>query len=73
LAARGLKKGPAATALEFCARVCHECQAAGPLVQDLTALYYRGRFGHESLSHHDLQQAEQLLTQLASVPRSLIH
>jgi protein-glutamine gamma-glutamyltransferase len=70
LAARGLKKGSAATALEFCARVCHECQAAGPLVQDLTALYYRGRFGRESLSHHDLQQAEQLLTQLASVPRS---
>jgi hypothetical protein len=73
LAAHGLKKDSAATALEFYARVCHECQAAGPLVQDLTALYYRGRFGHESLSHHDLQQAEQLLTQLASVPRSLIH
>nr|MBA2253093.1 transglutaminase domain-containing protein [Nitrospirales bacterium] len=69
LAARGVSKRSGATALEFSARVCQECQAAGPLVQELTALYYRGRFGHESLSHYDLQQAEQMLTQLASVPR----
>jgi hypothetical protein len=68
LAARGVRKRSAATALEFSAQVCQECQAAGPLVQELTALYYRCRFGHESLSHDDLQQAEHLLTQLASVP-----
>ena len=69
LAAGGLTKDPAATPLEFCARVCHEYQAAGPLVQELTTLYYRGRFGHESLSRDDIQQAEQLLAQLASAPR----
>lgn len=69
LATRGVKKPSAATALEFSAWVCQEFQAAGPLVQELTALYYRGRFGYESLSLHDLQHAEQLLVQLASVPR----
>jgi hypothetical protein len=68
LAARGMKKPSAATPLEFSVCVCRECQAVGPLVQELTTLYYRGRFGHESLSHEELQQAEQLLTQLASVP-----
>ena len=69
LAARGVKKPSAATPLEFSACVCREDQAAGPLVQALTTLYYRGRFGHESLSHDELQQAEQLLTQLASMPQ----
>ena len=69
LAVRGVRKPAAATALEFSARVRQEYQAAGPLVQELTALYYRGRFGHESLSPSDLQQAEHLLTQLASVSR----
>jgi protein-glutamine gamma-glutamyltransferase len=69
LAARGVRKRATATALEFSAQVSQECQAVGPLVQELTSLYYRGRFGHQSLSHDDLQQAGQLLTQLASVPR----
>lgn len=69
LAARGMRKSSAATPLEFCAQVCHECHAAGPFVRELTALYYRGRFGQESLSLYDLQEAEQLLTKLASVQR----
>ena len=69
LAARGVNKPSATTALEFSARVCQECQAAGPLVQELTSLYYRGRFGHESLSRDDLQQGKRLLAQLASVSR----
>jgi protein-glutamine gamma-glutamyltransferase len=69
LAARGVRKPSAETALEFNARVRQEYQAAGPLVQELTALYYRSRFGHESLSPSALQQAEPLLTQLASVSR----
>jgi hypothetical protein len=69
LAARGVNKPSATTALEFSARVCQECQAAGPLVQELTSLYYRGRFGHESLSREDLQQGKRLLAQLASVSR----
>jgi hypothetical protein len=69
LADRGVKKHAAATALEFSVRVCQECQTYGPLVQELTTLYYRGRFGHDSFSHDDLQQAELLLTRLASVPR----
>ncbi len=69
LAARGLNKEPGATPLEFSARICLEYEAAGPLVQELTALYYRVRFGHESLSPYDVQQAERLLTRLACVTR----
>jgi Transglutaminase-like enzymes, putative cysteine proteases len=68
LAAHGVSKQPCATPLEFSARVCREFHAAGPLVQELTALYYRVRFGHELLSQYDLQQAEELLTRLTCVP-----
>ena len=65
LAARGVNKQPGTTPLEFSKRVCQEYRAAGPLVQQLTVLYYRVRFGHEPLSQYDLQQAEGLLTRLA--------
>jgi protein-glutamine gamma-glutamyltransferase len=68
LAARGVSKQPGTTPLEFSARVCREYHAAGPLVQELTALYYRVRFGHELLSQYDLQQAEELLIRLTCVP-----
>ena len=69
LAARGVSKQPGATPLEFSTRVCREFHAAGPLVQELTALYYRVRFGHELLSQYDLQHAEELLTRLTCVAR----
>ena len=69
LAARGVTKEPGATPLEFSVRIHLEYEAAGPLVQELTALYYRVRFGHESLSSYDIQQAEELLTQLTYVTR----
>jgi hypothetical protein len=69
LTARGVSKQPGATPLEFSARVCREFHAAGPLVQELTALYYRVRFGHELLSQYDLQRAEELLTRLTCVAR----
>jgi hypothetical protein len=68
LAARGVSKQPGTTPLEFSARVCREYHAAGSLVQELTALYYRVRFGHELLSLYDLQQAEELLIRLTCVP-----
>jgi Ca2+/Na+ antiporter len=68
LAARGLNKLPGSTPLEFSARIFHEWETAGPFVQDLTAFYYRCRFGREPLSPHDLQQAEELLLRLARLP-----
>jgi protein-glutamine gamma-glutamyltransferase len=67
LAARGVSKQPGATPLEFSERVCREYHVAGPLVHELTVLYYRVRFGHESLSQYDLQQAEELLIRLTCV------
>jgi protein-glutamine gamma-glutamyltransferase len=70
LAARGINKTAGCTPLEFSARVLCECQAVGPIVQDLTALYYRARFGQESLSPYDIQRAEGLLTRLAEVAQS---
>jgi protein-glutamine gamma-glutamyltransferase len=67
LAARGMNKEPGATPLEFSVRICLKYEAAGPLVQELTILYYRVRFGHESLSSYEVQQAEELLTRLAGI------
>jgi len=67
LATRGVKKRPGVTPLEFSKRICREYQTAGPFVQELTVLYYRVRFGHETLSQYDLQQAEELLKQLTGV------
>ncbi|HKN85787.1 MAG TPA: DUF3488 and transglutaminase-like domain-containing protein [Nitrospiraceae bacterium] len=69
LATRGVNKPPGTTPLEFSKRIWQEYHAAGPLVQELTVLYYRVRFGHEPLSQYDLQQAEELLMRLPGVPR----
>lgn len=69
LASKGLRKAPGTTALELSKQVIREWTEAGPLVNRLTELYCRARFGEERLSELDLQQAEELLTRLKNTKR----
>ncbi len=69
LEARGFRKAPGATPLEFARVVAREWTAVARVVEPLTDLYCRVRFGQAPLSHEDLQSAESLLTALRAVKR----
>lgn len=64
LRAQGFEKPSTFTAHEFCLYITRKYPLAGPIVQTLTELYYRSRFGHEPFSPHDLQHAEDLFAEL---------
>jgi hypothetical protein len=69
LEARGLRKAPGATPLEFAKRVIRERPDVGSRVETLTHLYCRVRFGQAPLTPEDLRRAEDLLTGLRAVKR----
>jgi hypothetical protein len=69
LEARGFRKAPGMTPLEFAGRVSSEWSLARLSVQSITDLYCRVRFGQAPLSNEDLQSAESLLTALRAAMR----
>jgi hypothetical protein len=69
LASRGVPKSPGATPLEFARLVTREWREAGRVVEPLTDLYCRARFGQAPLSHEEFKHADTLLAGLRSVRR----
>lgn len=67
LDARGVRKPPGATPLEFARQVSGQVPPAARVVQPLTELYCRVRFGREAFSAEDQARAEQLLAELRSL------
>ena len=69
LASRGLDKAPGATPFEFARLVGREWADAGQLVERLTELYCRVRFGQSPLSPEEVKSAESMLAGLRSTRR----
>jgi transglutaminase-like putative cysteine protease len=69
LEAQGLPKAPGATPLEFARHVSRQSKPTGRLVQPLTDLYCRVRFGREALTAQDQSRAERLLERLRAASR----
>lgn len=69
LESRGVPKSPGATPLEFARLVTREWREAGRVVEPLTDLYCRARFGQALLSHEEFKHADTLLAGLRSVRR----
>jgi transglutaminase-like putative cysteine protease len=67
LEARGLRKSPGATPLEFTRVVEKRSAAAGSFVKMLTDLYCRVRFGREALTAEDQALAEEWLNGLRTM------
>ncbi len=59
LAKRGLTKSPTATPLEFCQRLEQNWMA--PYIKDITAIYYRVRFGGMELTTEEICRVEEAL------------
>ncbi len=66
---RGIVKQPGATAHELAAIVSTQWGEAARLVEPLTDLYCRVRFGHAPLSPDERRQAEAWLSALKAMPR----
>src|SRR5881409_2455197 len=69
LEARGLRKSPGATPLEFARQVAREWRDSAPFVRPLTDLYCQVRFGQASLSADESQKVHDLLARLRAVRR----
>jgi len=69
LEARGLRKSPGATPLEFARQVAREWRDSAPFVRPLTDLYCQVRFGQASLSADETQKVHDLLARLRAVRR----
>lgn len=69
LESRGVPKSPGVTPLEFARLVTREWREAGRVVEPLTDLYCRARFGHAPLSPEEFKQADTLLSGLRSTRR----
>jgi Domain of unknown function (DUF4129) len=69
LEARGLRKSPGATPLEFAQKVAREWRDSAPFVHPLTDLYCQVRFGQASLSTDETQKVHDLLARLRAVGR----
>jgi protein-glutamine gamma-glutamyltransferase len=69
LEARGLKKSPGATPLEFARQVAREWRDAAPVVRPLTDLYCQVRFGEAPLSSDETRKSHDLLARLRAVRR----
>lgn len=69
LESRGVPKSPGATPLEFARLVTREWREAGRVVEPLTDLYCKARFGQAPLSHEEFKHADTLLAGLRSVRR----
>ena len=64
-AARGLRKAPAHTPMEFARYVEQHWAESSPHIRHLTRLYCRVRFGQTAISPDDLVAAEELLRELS--------
>lgn len=64
LDAHGLRKAPNAGPLEFAGHISSLCPSLDPMVQPLTELYCRGRFGSIAPKSEELHEANHLLSQL---------
>jgi Domain of unknown function (DUF4129) len=69
-AARGFRKHPGHTPLEFARYVEQQWLEASPYVSQLTQLYYRGRFGQTPVSQEDMRAAECLLRELSALKKA---
>jgi len=69
LESRGFAKAPGVTPLEFAKRVHQEWADAGRLIEPVTAIYCRVRFGQAPLLPEDLAQAETVLESLRALRR----
>jgi hypothetical protein len=65
----GVSKPPAATASEFVRLVEQEWKAAGPMVANVTALYYQGRFSRTPLTPGELSRAAEQVGWLQALTR----
>ena len=63
----GVSKPPAATASEFARLVEREWKAAGPMVANVTAFYYQGRFSRTPLTPGELSRAAEQVGRLQSL------
>jgi len=70
-AQRGMTKSPSTTSLEFLTQIRAQWSEAGPIVDSLTQLYARVRFGHEPLTESELAEAESQLRTLRLLRRSI--
>jgi hypothetical protein len=61
----GFRKAVGATPFEFANQISRRSAVLGEVVDPLTALYCRLRFGHDALSVEDQNRAEELLRRLA--------
>jgi transglutaminase-like putative cysteine protease len=68
---KGMAKLPAATAAEFSRQVERKWGAAGPVVADVTALYYQGRFSRVPLLPEELSRAAEQVGRLQSLLRTI--
>lgn len=69
LESQGLLKPPGATPLEFARQVARERGEAARVVEPLTGLYCRVRFGQAPFSSDDARRARDLLTELQTAKR----
>lgn len=69
-AQQGITKSASATSLEFLEQIRARWGEAGPLVDSVTQLYARARFGHATLTDEDLATAEAQLRTLRRLGRS---
>ncbi|HXT68025.1 MAG TPA: DUF3488 and transglutaminase-like domain-containing protein [Nitrospiraceae bacterium] len=67
----GMKKPPAATASEFSKLIERDWRAASPIVADVTALYYQGRFSQTPLTPGELSRAVEQLGCLQSLTHTV--
>ena len=68
---KGMAKLPAVTAAEFSRQVERKWEAAGPVVADVTALYYQGRFSRIPLLPEELSRAVEQVGRLQSLLRTI--
>ena len=68
---KGMAKLPAVTAAEFSRQVERKWEAAGPVVADVTALYYQGRFSRVPLLPEELSRAAEQVGRLQSLLRTI--
>jgi len=66
-----MTKSPSTTSLEFLTQIRAQWSEAGPIVDSLTQLYARVRFGHEPLTESELAEAESQLRTLRLLRRSI--
>jgi hypothetical protein len=67
----GVSKPSTSTPNEFTRLVEQEWKAAGPMVADVTALYYQGRFSRTPLTPDELSRAAEQVARLQSLTHAV--